>query len=94
MLLAAGSAGLAVAVVGPRLRGRDRGLIYWGSITRFRNPEEYRAAIGKLDLGGVTNEITEHCFELSRIAERKYALLTWAIWAGILGLAIGSLYLL
>jgi hypothetical protein len=94
MTLTVLSAILAIAVVAPRLSGKAPGLIYWNSISRLPDAQAYCGAIAKLDLGKITEEVGQHCFELAQIAKRKYELLRWAIWSGVLGLAAGGVYLL
>jgi len=93
-VLTVASAVLAILAVAPRLKGARRGLIYWGSISGFSDPQEYRAALARLDSRGATDEISRHCYELSRIAKHKYELIKWAMWLGIAGLVVGGTYLL
>jgi hypothetical protein len=94
IIVTVASATLAALAIAPRLKDGHRGLIYWNSISSFANWQEYRAALAKLDLRGTTDEMSHHCYELSRLAKRKYELLKWAMWAGITGLAVGGLWLL
>jgi pycsar effector protein len=94
IVLTVASAVLAILAVAPRLKGARRGVIYWSSISGYSDAAEYRAALANLDLRGVTDEISRHCYELSRITKRKYELLKWAMWTGMAGLAVGGVYLL
>jgi hypothetical protein len=94
IVLTVSSALLAVLAVAPKLTGARRGLIYWGSISAFSNPQDYSLALTKLDSRRAVDEMSRHCYELSRITKKKYQLINWSIWIGIAGLTLGGAYLL
>jgi Family of unknown function (DUF5706) len=94
IVLTVSSALLAVLAVAPKLTGARRGLIYWSSISAFSDSQHYSLAIAELDSRRAIDEISRHCYELSRITKKKYRLINWSIWLGIAGLTVGGAYLL
>lgn len=98
VILAAASVLLAIWTVMPRARGlRITSIAHYGTIAAFNSAVEYRgAALAALtDLDGMVENLSQHIWTFSRVAARKYLLVTWAIrllasgmLAGVLGLLL------
>ncbi|HXM22201.1 MAG TPA: Pycsar system effector family protein [Terriglobales bacterium] len=89
-LLLMTAAGLAAIAVRPRQNGIKSGLVAWGGILKSANADEYVASVDKADR---LSEVLGHCYTLSVIVRRKYALLKCAIDFFIVGSAVTILFL-
>ncbi|MFH1596833.1 MAG: Pycsar system effector family protein, partial [Pseudomonadota bacterium] len=95
-----GMAGLAIAafcsiyVVIPRLKGSQKGYIYWNSIANFDSSIDYANALSILGQEDLARAISEHCFELSKICQAKYKTLNLSFRAAVLGIIFTVLFVL
>lgn len=71
-------------------------MFHYGTIADFASAAAYHdAAIALLDdPGAVGDALTRHIWIISRSAQRKYLLVTWAIRLLVGSLALGTLSLL
>jgi hypothetical protein len=88
------SALLSLLVVLPRLRGRGEGVIYWKGILQSGTETNYVSKIQQSSNDALTAAVLQHCYQLAEIADRKYELLKWAIWSGVIGAVIAASVLL
>lgn len=87
------SAVACLAVVMPRLKGSQRGLVFFAAISQYSSSSSYLSDFMKQDLSELCEAKLKHTYELSAICKRKYDVLKWGQWLGAIGL-IASLLLL
>lgn len=84
---------LAVSAILPRLRGKSRGIVFWGAITRFKDGKEYATHVQQCAAENLAAAKLEHCHELAWVCQRKYRIVAWALWCGSIGLVASVVYL-
>ena len=83
------SLGLSVAAIRPRLwNNASVGFIFWGSIKGHRTARNFTHAVQGLSTLERTAAISDHLFVLAGIADRKYAYVDRALFAGVIGGAL------
>ncbi len=88
------SAFLAFLVVKPRLKpSKPSGLIFWESVAKFDNTNEYFGKILGLNQQGVLQELFDHHYRLSQVCKRKYAFLNASVFVCGVGVIV-SLFLI
>jgi|GEM_PF-3279913 len=88
-----GGAALALLVVLPRFSGAPRGVVYWKAIARFKSGGSYAQHVRGLGQSDLHEAILSHCFELARIAKKKFGLFHLALWIGAVGFVSALLHL-
>ena len=81
-----GGAAIALLVVLPRFSGSKRGLVYWQAIAGFEDATSYARHVRGLRAGDLQEAVLGHCFELAKLAERKFRVFHLALWVGAGGL--------
>lgn len=80
-------------VVIPRLQGSPKGIIYWKAIKCYPQKKEFADDVLSTDMLNLIRLKLENCYELADINERKYRMLTVAMWSGCIGLVLAAVYL-
>jgi hypothetical protein len=62
--------------------------IYWRDVAKLETPEKYAAAIMGSQREEIVRELLCHYQILSQICSRKYVMVTCAMWAGLVGIAV------
>ena len=88
-----GGAALALLVILPRFGGATRGVVYWKAIASFQDSSSYTQHVKSLGQSDLHEAMLSHCFELARIAKKKFRLFHLALWTGSAGLVSALLYL-
>lgn len=70
------AAALAAFSVRPRQNDIEEGLVAWTGILKKNNADTYIESVKEADHA---KEIMRHCYNLSTILRKKYALMRWAI---------------
>jgi hypothetical protein len=78
---------LAISVVLPRLPGSRRGFIFWEAIAEYETAREYSNDLARLSAATLSQSVSEHCYDLSKICRIKYKRLRLSIWFCSAGLA-------
>jgi hypothetical protein len=91
MVALAVGAFLALLVVIPRTPGSRRGFIFWEAIAEYDTGRQYGDELWVLSTPTLFQVKAEHCYDLAKVARRKYKILRCALWAGAVGLA-GALF--
>jgi hypothetical protein len=83
----------ACLVVRPRLERSHDGTVFFRCISKYPSAAEYTADVlrGDTDL---KEALLMHVFDLSRVCERKYRVLAFSIWLGMLGIGSSIVVLL
>ena len=84
----------ALSVVVPRLVGDRDGLVFWQAILRLGSAEDYAEAVVRSGREVIVAALLKDCHQLSRVCERKYSALRWAMSAAGIGLALSLVWLL
>jgi hypothetical protein len=84
--LGAGSL-LAISVVWPRLPGSRRGFIFWEAVAEYETAREYADDVARLSAATLSQCVSEHCHDLSKVCRAKYKHLRFSIWLCSIGLA-------
>ena len=58
---------LAISVVLPRLPGSRRGFIFWEAIAEYETAREYSNDLASLSTATLSQSVSEHCYDLSKI---------------------------
>jgi Family of unknown function (DUF5706) len=78
------SATFSFLVIAPRLGSTSgESLVYFGAVAERKTVDEYVRAVGSQSEAQLTEARLKHCYEISRICDRKYSLLGAAIVVGI-----------
>ena len=85
---------LSFAVVIPRLKKSNRGIIFWDSIAQFSSSLQYLERVHRATPEELVRTKLEHCFDLARVCQRKYRLLGLSVWLGAVGAGSSMMYLL
>lgn len=93
LLLLGASNVMAVLVVMPRLGGKHTGLIYFKAIASRKRRSEYVSEVLYSTDASLNVALSEHCYEIARIATRKYTHLRTGMWLGALGFLSGLAYI-
>ena len=94
-LLAAAAA--AFAVIAPRLSSlTGEGIVFFSAVAKRASGNDYVADVASHSPAELTALRLKHCFDTSKVCDRKYRLLKAAIWLALpgLGLALVTLLLL
>src|SRR6266545_1720993 len=91
MAALAGGAFLALLVIIPRTPGSRRGFLFWEAIAEYDTGRQYADELWLLSSPTLFQVKAEHCFDLAKVARRKYKMLRCALWTGAVGLA-GALF--
>jgi hypothetical protein len=76
--------GYALAVITPRLRGKEQdGVIFWEAIAS-QSPSAYVEKVLGRDSAGLLNDVLCHIHSLSTVCSRKYSRLKGSIWIGVI----------
>jgi hypothetical protein len=97
MLVLLAAAACAFAVIAPRLSSPTReGIVFFGAVARRPSGNDYVADVASLSSAEMTALRLKHCFDTSKVCDRKYSFLKAAIWLALpgLGLALVTLLLL
>lgn len=97
MLLLLAAAACAFAVIAPRLSSpTGEGIVFFGAVARRASGNDYVADVASRSPAELTALRLKHCFDTSKVCDRKYGLLKAAIWLALpgLGLALVTLLLL
>jgi hypothetical protein len=95
LLLTAGA--YAFAVIAPRLSSPSgEGLVFFGAVARRASGNDYVMDVASRSPAELTALRLKHCFDTSKVCDRKYGFLKVAIWLALpgLGLALATLLLL
>lgn len=79
------SAMACIRTVVPRLKGSMRGFIFFAAICQYDNAQAYVTDIMKQDRSKLCEAKLKHICELSSVCTRKYDMLKWGQWFGIIG---------
>lgn len=94
LLLLSASVTLSVAAIRPRLwNPTSVGFIFWGSISGHGTASRYSHAVERLTPQEKSAAISNHLFVLAGIANRKYAYVDYALFAGAAGGALTGVVL-
>jgi hypothetical protein len=87
---------LAASVVVPRFRSSRsrRGTVYFRSITGYRSSGEYASKVCSLADAELSHALLEHAYDLAKICDSKYFLLTSSLWIAFVGTLFGILAML
>jgi len=78
---------LAISVVWPRLPGSRRGFIFWEAIAEYETAREYSNDLAGLSAATLSQCVSDHCYDLSKICRTKYRRLRLSVWCCSVGLA-------
>lgn len=95
LLITAGA--YAFAVIAPRLTSSTgEGLVFFGAVARRDSGNSYIVDVASRSFAELTALRLKHCFDTSKVCNRKYELLKVAIWLSLpgLGFALAALLLL
>ena len=81
-------------VVAPRLGGNANGIIYFKAVSEYPNGESYASKVSGHSIKRLHEEKLKHAYELSKVCQRKYSTLFFAIWAGTFGYLFTGVLLL
>ena len=82
---------LALLVIIPRTPGSRRGFLFWEAIAEYETGRQYSDDISLLSGPSLMQVKAEHCYDLAVVCQRKYRMLSCALWTGAVGLA-GALF--
>ena len=87
--LLVGSAVAAFSVIVPRTaRGGER-IVYFDTVAKYPSRRDYMDDVCRRSDGELASVRLSHCYDVSRICARKYWWLRWAVWLGVIGIALG-----
>lgn len=86
MITLALAASLFLWTVLPRLGGSPRGVIFFKAIVGFNNVDDYVADVVRRPETDLATEKLRHCFELAKVASRKYDVLNAGLLCGAVGI--------
>ena len=82
----------AISVVFPRLRGSQKGFIFWLSIGKYQNSEAYSTKAQSLSQSEMNRELTSHAYELSKVCVCKYQNIRRSMISGVIGAVLAIVY--
>ncbi len=89
VLLLVVSAFFSFRVVAPRLTSKSgEGIVFFGSVAAKSDAASYVSEVAAHDPAKITEARLKHCFDVSKVCDRKYASLKKAIWCGLPALAV------
>jgi hypothetical protein len=89
LILLATSLALSIAAIRPRLwNNTSVGFIFWGSIIGHGSARHFAQALHGLSAKERSIAISDHLFVLAFIANRKFAYVDRALYAGVIGGAV------
>ena len=91
------SCGALLYAVLPRLwwsSERQLNLVFWEDVVAVGSAAKYFEAVRKASPDTLHREISDHCFTLARICDRKFAAVKWGMWIGVIGAAMGAVAIL
>ena len=89
VLLLGVSAFFSFRVVAPRLNSKSgEGIVFFGSVAAKDDAATYISEVAAHDSAEITEARLKHCFDVSKVCDRKYASLKMAIWFGLPALAV------
>lgn len=95
MLFLLAAAACAFAVIAPRLSSPTReGIIFFGAVARRASGNDYVKDVASRSPEELTALRLKHCFDTSKVCDRKYGFLNAAIWLALPGLGLALLTLL
>lgn len=88
VLLLVVSAFFSFRVVAPRLDSKSgEGIVFFGSVAAKDDAASYVSEVAAHDPAEITEARLNHCFDVSKVCQGKYASLKKAIWFGLPGMA-------
>jgi hypothetical protein len=75
-------------VIAPRTLHTGEGLVFFGSVSRYRSDLAYVRAVRESSEAELTEARLRHCYNVSQVCWRKYRVLRSAIWSGAIGLLL------
>lgn len=95
MLLLLAAAACAFAVIAPRLSSpTGEGIVFFGAVSRLVSGNAYVTEVAIRSPAELTELRLKHCFDTSKVCDRKYRFLKAAIWLALPGLGFTLLSLL
>lgn len=95
ILLLLAAATCAFAVIAPRLSSpTGEGIVFFGAVAQRASGNDYVADVVSRSPAELTALRLKHCFDTSKVCDRKYRLLKAAIWLALPGVGLGLLSLL
>lgn len=89
------SGALAFVVVAPRLRRSSQdGFVFWGAVAQISTADDFVARVTSATSAGMVQARLAHCYDLSRVCVRKYAVLRFSMLIGGLGVAAAMVLIL
>lgn len=87
ILLLLAAAACAFAVIAPRLSSpTGEGIVFFGAVAQRASGNDYVADVASRSPAELTALRLKHCFDTSKVCDRKYGLLKAAIWLALPGL--------
>jgi hypothetical protein len=90
------SCGVLMLAVLPRLwwsSEHELNLVFWEDVRQIGSPVQYFEAIQRAAPETLHREISDHCYTLAGICERKFSLIRLGMWVGAAGAILGLLAL-
>jgi hypothetical protein len=89
------SAFCSFLVVAPRLKSPSgEGIVFFGAVAIKPNAAGYISEVAAHDEDALTEARLKHCYDISRVCQRKYRWLKAAIWFGLPGVGLGLVRIL
>lgn len=91
------SCGLLLFAVLPRLWWSSEhrlNLVFWEDVVALGSPDKYFEAVRTAGSDTLHREISDHCFTLAEICERKFTAVKWGMWIGVVGAVLGMFAIL
>lgn len=85
---------VTISVVAPRLKGSQRGRVFWEAIAEYPDSASYAKDISAAPTADLVADMLQHSFDLAQVCRRKYRALQRALWTGGVGLLATIAYLL
>jgi hypothetical protein len=86
------SCGLLLFAVLPRLWWSSKhrlNLVFWEDVAALGSADKYFEAVRMAGPDTLHREISDHCFTLAAICERKFTAVKWGMWIGVVGSVLG-----
>ncbi len=82
------SGALSFLVVAPRLRKSPQdGFVFWGAVAEIPTAGDFVEKVTAVTSAGMVQARLTHCYDLSRVCARKYAVLRFSMLIGVIGVA-------
>lgn len=89
------SSALSFVVIVPRQqKSRQDGFVFWGAVAQISTAGEFIKRVTSTTSAGLVQARLAHCYDLSRVCARKYAVLRLSMLSGAVGVAAALMLIL